>query len=207
MDEPMKKSGQWPNVAIAAGSDPHEIMDSYRDNKEQDTREKLLDYIWREITTTLTNNGRLYDPNFWYANIVSWLDRQAAITEREVKERVDFSLIAQTANALFPDYQERIAELTAERNELRAEVGQLKARLDAATDRRSQTLAEAIFGTYVGEPQARIAELEAENQRLRGVARKQAESFRKLEQELKEAKDAIRGSHDDDKPGDEKAEG
>ena len=51
--------------------------------------------------------------------IIGWLDRQRAITEREVKERVDFSLITQTANALFPDYQEQIAELTAERDELR----------------------------------------------------------------------------------------
>ncbi len=43
--------------------------------------------------------------------IMRLLDRQAAITTRECKERVDFSLITQTANALFPDYQERIAEL------------------------------------------------------------------------------------------------
>lgn len=29
MDEPMKKSGQWPNVAIVAGSDPGQVMKHY----------------------------------------------------------------------------------------------------------------------------------------------------------------------------------
>ena len=53
----------------------------------------------------------------------------------------------------------------------------------------------------------KIAELTAERNELQKVVHIQAESFRKLEQELKEAKDAIRGSHDDDKPGDEKAKG
>lgn len=29
MDEPMRKSGQWPNVAIPAGSDPWQVMEHY----------------------------------------------------------------------------------------------------------------------------------------------------------------------------------
>lgn len=29
MDEAIKKSGQWPNVAIEAGSDPTQVMDKY----------------------------------------------------------------------------------------------------------------------------------------------------------------------------------
>ena len=62
------------------------------------------------------------------AMIPEWLDRQAAITERECKERVDFSLITQTANALFPDYQERIAELERK----------LEAATDANTDYRDE---------------------------------------------------------------------
>lgn len=53
--------------------------------------------------------------------IIELLDRQEAITAREVKERVDFSLITQTANAMFPDYQERIAELQAKVDGLTAE--------------------------------------------------------------------------------------
>ena len=33
MDEAMKKSGEWPNVAIPAGSDPHEVMKRYGVNE------------------------------------------------------------------------------------------------------------------------------------------------------------------------------
>lgn len=62
--------------------------------------------------------------------VYAWLKRQETITEREVKERVNFSLITQTANALFPDYQARVAELqeqvdglTAERDEYRERLG------------------------------------------------------------------------------------
>lgn len=29
MDEPMKKSGQWPNVAIEAGEDPERVKERY----------------------------------------------------------------------------------------------------------------------------------------------------------------------------------
>ena len=29
MDEPLRKAGQWPNVAIEAGSDPAKVMERY----------------------------------------------------------------------------------------------------------------------------------------------------------------------------------
>ena len=33
MDEALRKSGDWPNVAIPAGSDPHEVMKKYGVNE------------------------------------------------------------------------------------------------------------------------------------------------------------------------------
>lgn len=52
MDEPLLKSGQFPNVAIMAGSDPKEVMREYSNDEHMDngvsvhmcpydTREKL----------------------------------------------------------------------------------------------------------------------------------------------------------------------
>ena len=86
---------------------------------EQDTREKLEADV-RQYANPGDYKNTL--GSYWEKKILSFLDRQASITEREVKERVDFSLITQTANALFPDYQEQIAELTAERDELQAAI-------------------------------------------------------------------------------------
>lgn len=127
------------------------------------------------------------------------LDRQAAITEREVKERVDFSLIAQTADALFPDYQERIAELTAEVKEQRqrandAERGVLADEWYVARDRYEDDIAEltaerdelqaAIDAMNNGQFYAMYKAKCDECEQLKKVARTQAESFKKLECEL-----------------------
>lgn len=87
-------------------------------NAAQDSREKLEADICAKLND-MARFGWRVDGIFRQAQ--GWLDRQAAITAREVKERVDFSLITQTANAMFPDYQEQVAELQAEVDELTAE--------------------------------------------------------------------------------------
>lgn len=96
--------------------------------------------------------------------------------------------------ALASIIESQLAKLTEERDELQ---------------KRNEQLGYANM--WASKSEARkieyIDQLEAERDELQKVVRIQAESFRKIEQELKEAKDGVRGSHDDDKPGDEKAEG
>ncbi len=101
-----------------------------------DSREHLLDYIWREITTTLRNNGRLHDPNFWYANIVSWLDRQAAITTAECTAEDE-----SCCEACRAAQKRKLAELAVEVDNLRKRndsqagtIRRLRAEFDAALD-------------------------------------------------------------------------
>lgn len=187
MDEVLMKAGQWPNVAVPAGSDPKQVMEEYGvqppsvfavDDTGMDSREKLeadISKWWEEEWPR-----DFYTDEDMVRVVGRWLDRQAAITSLEWLDGKThiFGMTFDEVRGL----QAKVAELTAERDEL-------KERLAEAEDRRMQTLAEAIFGTYIGEPQEKIAELKAENERLQDVVRKQAESFRKLEQELKEAKD------------------
>lgn len=64
MDEAMLKSGVWPNVAIEAGTDPHEAMKKYGVNEhtlrtacydyEQRIRalEELVREMWHELNYT-----------------------------------------------------------------------------------------------------------------------------------------------------------
>lgn len=57
MDEPMLKSGTWPNVAIEAGSDPHEVMKKYGVNEhtlrtacyDQEQRIKELEALAKDL--------------------------------------------------------------------------------------------------------------------------------------------------------------
>ena len=120
---------------------------------EQDTREKLEADVHQ-----YANPGDYKNTlgSYWEKKILSFLDRQAAITEREVKERVDFSLIVQTADALFPDYQEQIDELTAE----------VEAQRKRANDAERGVLSEEWYvcrDRYEDD----IAELTAERDELR----------------------------------------
>lgn len=131
-----------------------------------DTREKLEADVHQYANPSSCKNTL---GSCWEKKMLSFLDRQAAITEREIKERVDFSLITQTANALFPDYQERIAELTAERDQLSRD-------LDAE---------HALVVQFEHDNE----ELKAERDKLQKVVQIQADSFQKLERELKEAFD------------------
>ena len=114
---------------------------------EQDTREKLEADVHQYANPSGYKNTLGAS---WEKKMLSFLDRQAEITEYEVKERVDFSLIAQTANALFPDYQERIDELTAERDEWKAKAEQAERAMNRAAGKwakaesRSAKRAEAV---------------------------------------------------------------
>ena len=97
---------------------------------DADTREQLEADIraWHRDTPFATKPS--------VQTLLGWLDRQAAITERELCKKCEWPLLA------------------------------------ALPDR---------------EAYDRIAELEADNERLRDVARKQAESFKGIEEELAKA--------------------
>jgi hypothetical protein len=107
-----------------------------------DSREKLeADAL--DFCTRLFEKGRLFaiglvlsscDGSEQHDELIKLLDRQAAITEREAKCRVDFSLITQTANAMFTDYQEQVAELQARVDELAAERDDYREKLSRALD-------------------------------------------------------------------------
>lgn len=103
-----------------------------------------------------------------YDEVRSWLDRQVAITEREVKIRELYKFEENhranidATEEVNRKLNERIAELTAERDELQAAI-------DAMEN-----------GQFYSMYKAKCEECE----RLKKVARTQAESFKKLECEL-----------------------
>lgn len=105
-----------------------------------DSREKLEADVYKaaEEMEEFTHGEKFINTN----KILRWLDRQASITEREVKERVNFSLITQTANALFPDYQARVAELQERVDSLTAEV---EAQRKRANDAERGVLSEEWY--------------------------------------------------------------
>ena len=84
-------------------------------------------------------------------------------------------------------------ELVAERDKLRELQRKLIAERDQLEERNEQLgYANKLASASEARKIEYIDELEAECKRLLNVVRIQAESFRKLEQELKEAKDGIR---------------
>ena len=118
-----ERGREYANDVLSAENDV-----SLQDVEANDSREKLeadiyeyCDYHSDELETAK-----------------AWLDRQAAITERECKERVNFSMITQTANAMFPDYQKRIAELQAENEAMKARVETLRSKLSKMLDAASE---------------------------------------------------------------------
>lgn len=160
MDEALKKSGDWPNVAMTPGTyehaatgEPIEVPESARiKNTEQsienaesydlsvrekpesvksddsyklvDTRELLEAEIRSEYNGAIEHEAD---------EIIGWLDRQAAITERQCMERATTERVgwdcAECAEGLGKELdarcdplKERIAELTAERDQLKAEL-------------------------------------------------------------------------------------
>ena len=85
-----------------------------------DSREKLEDDIQSDLAA-LSEYGKLMLD--WYV-VMDWLDRQAAITEREVEH--DLMLAGRMAVEV---ERKRIAELTAERDELQRELDIANAKL------------------------------------------------------------------------------
>ena len=66
--------------------------------------------------------------------VIGWLDRQAAITEREYGERMVSEAMCSRICVVVSEQREQIAELTAERDELRARVDYLESRHCAWAD-------------------------------------------------------------------------
>ena len=112
MDEAMLKSGQYPNVAIEAGTDPAEVMREHgrADKADVDSRERLeADIATLYAIGTPSENA-----------VLGWLDRQAMITER---------LMAK-------NWEETSSQLVFDMNEARAE----RDRLQKRNDRQGETI-------------------------------------------------------------------
>ena len=121
-------------------------------NREQDTREQLE----AEVMVTVGNLVQYCDAHpVLFEKAKSWLDRQAAITERELCARC-------TPYATTKDYLDTIDKLTTERDILQAAI-------DAMEN-----------GQFYAMYKAKCEECE----QLKKVVRTQADSFKKLEIEL-----------------------
>ena len=137
MDEAMLKSGQYPNIAIEAGTDPAEVMREHGqvipDGEKYelaDSREKLeVDALNFANGFIRKHNGAISWNDELYQGIIELLDRQAAITERKCMKQATTRYIgwdcAECAEGLGKELdarcdplKERIAELTAERDQL-----------------------------------------------------------------------------------------
>ena len=139
MDEALKKSGDWPNVAITPGThthaatgehveqpentrigrsrgacrpdnadcehEPAAVENGAQNGLECDTREKLEEDV-RKLFSGYAFADHLD------TRTIEFLDRQAAITERELCARC-------TPYATTKDYLDTIDKLTAERDSLR----------------------------------------------------------------------------------------
>lgn len=150
MDEAMLKSGQYPNIAIEAGSDPAEVMREHGqaipdgEKHEPDTRHMDNDvYVHMcpndtgahsNVSKNLSDSREKLETDIMFEylefpgdqnRIFAYLDRQAAITEREcmsrdTSERVGWDCaecaegLGKELDARCDPLKERIAELTAE---------------------------------------------------------------------------------------------
>lgn len=234
MDEPMRKSGQYPNVAIIVGSDPKKVLQEYDlstackvkqeidkqvdtcehskiersqlnvSQNSSDTRERLEQDIiafvtWFDIAEDEREVPIKVEAD--YSTVMNWLDRQAAITERECMERATSERVgwdcAECAEGLGKELdarcdplKERIAELEAERDRLADERYRYKLQCERWEAKIVKLEAELKIDTTVLEELRRQRdELTAECDRLQKVVQIQADSFQKLERELKEALD------------------
>lgn len=144
-----------------------------RTNTEYDTREKLEADIWKNRINEVDNRGFKFDVKNdddicaeSYDEILSWLDRQAVITERSH----DVDRIA-------------LDELRRQRDELTAERDQLREAVDAL---EAGTMYEAYRKVCFGYAniQRELREVCEERDRLQRVVRIQADSFKALEREI-----------------------
>lgn len=172
MDEALLKSGQYPNIAIEAGSDPAEVMREHGrvDNgAEADSREKLETDIMFEYLEFPGDQNRIF----------AYLDRQAAITRAECKNTfVHFAerlqLVQNGYDAAVRDMQPKVDELTAERvgwdcaecaeglgKELDARCDPLKERIVELTAERDQ------LSRDLDAEHALVVQFEHDNEELR----------------------------------------
>lgn len=169
MDEAMLKSGQFPNVAIMAGSDPTEVMREYANDDSHDALKEQINRFnaskSEEIAENGTSKGDINnfdvqndtrekleaDIRAWHRDtpfatkpsvqtLLGWLDRQAAITRVEVDEMRD---CADCSEGMLANMQQQVDELTAERDRLQAKVDELNASWRKANDGWAEANAEA----------------------------------------------------------------
>ena len=124
---------------------------------DYDTRENLE----ADVREYLTHGGKVAGNQAMLAATIVWLDRQAAITERECMDK----WVTYSAGRKL---QAEVAELTAERDRLR----------------------EAVDALEAGTMWAKYREVCEERDRLQRVVRAQADSFGKLEREIADLKAA-----------------
>lgn len=117
----MLKSGQYPNIAIEAGTDPAEVMREHGRGEDTrdgvDSREKLETDILFDYLEFPGDQNRIF----------AYLDRQAAITRAECKNTlVHFAerlqLVQNGYDAAVRDMQPKVDELEAERDALKAKL-------------------------------------------------------------------------------------
>ena len=137
---------------VVSGSEPCVTPEScrqYADQRKQgddadcescDTREKLENDVWSGCDhLTMLERGPVL-VNVPWDRLLGWLDRQAAITQHEITER--------WAEHLHPierecgDLRRKVAELTAERDELKGQVFTLKGECEDLENELYKTKAE-----------------------------------------------------------------
>ena len=160
MDEPMKKSGTWPNVAVPAGSDAAAVMAAHGvgsrqdDGRDVDTREKLE----ADVASILRNAASHTSVNTSIGDMLRYTVPGSGAAPWQLEE--------DACEALASIAERQIAELTAERDELQA----------------------AIDAMGNGQMYAMYSEACAERDRLQRVVRTQADSFKALEREIADLK-------------------
>ena len=174
MDEAMLKSGQYPNIAIEAGSDPAEVMREHGqvipdgEKYELDTREMLEADIHRaaDEMDKFTHGERFINTH----KIMRWLDRQAAITRAEVDEMRD---CADCSEGMLANMQQQVDSLTAERDHFRKHVNHLMALIADIARKQPYTFdPEAPYmtldtiGDYLDELHGDVASMRAERDQL-----------------------------------------
>ena len=109
-----------------ATEEPQEPRDTTENGCSQDSREKL--------EADILEAG--CDGEIDYDSIIGWLDRQAAITERDYGERMASAAMCSNVCAVVAEQRERIAELQAKVDELTAETIEYDKALDAVKNDR-----------------------------------------------------------------------
>lgn len=159
------------------------VLEEVEPQDEQDTREKLE----ADVREWCESSGAVF-PQARANTVVEWLDRQAAITERDVLGREwNYKDTCDSLQEQVDEYAEKVDELEADRRnwqdgyylakltELEAERDELQERVDnlCASEEIGNKLimvqleTEAEQGRTIVEYAERMGELEAENEKLK----------------------------------------